>query len=137
MNEEDIISFTENYKKKITEMNKIFGELESICGHAAKMQSSLDAELSNVYHLIEGVEIKHVSESHKLFMHLKDVLNRRRMVKETAILSALLKPAIAEAKSKTASIIDGCRNKNKVVLNEIKEITSAKEVIKILKIGEK
>lgn len=100
MNEEDIISFTENYKKKITEMNKIFGELESLCGHAAKMQSSFDAELSNVYHLIEGVEIKHVSESHKLFMHLKDVLNRRRMVKETAILSALLKPAIAEAKSK-------------------------------------
>lgn len=29
MSEEDIISFTENYKKKITEMNKIFGKLDS------------------------------------------------------------------------------------------------------------
>lgn len=55
MSEEDIISFTENYKKKITEMNKIFGELESLCGHAAKMQSNFDAEVANVYHLIEGV----------------------------------------------------------------------------------
>jgi hypothetical protein len=137
MSEEDIISFTENYKKKITEMNKIFGELESLCGYAAKMQSNFDAEVANVYHLIEGVEIKHVSESHKLFMHLKDVLNRRRMVKETAILSALLKPVIAESKSKTASIIDGCRNKNKAVLNELKEVTNAKEVMKILKIDEK
>ena len=36
-------------------MNKIFGELESLCGHAAKMQSNFDAEVANVYHLIEGV----------------------------------------------------------------------------------
>ena len=57
MSEEDIISFTENYKKKITEMNKIFGELESLCGYAAKMQSNFDAEVANVYHFNERLKL--------------------------------------------------------------------------------
>ena len=49
-------------------------------------QSKVDLELSSCYHKIEGANITHVAQSHKLIKELKEVLSRRRQVKYEAMV---------------------------------------------------
>ncbi len=66
---------------KINEFIKRFEELDVLLKENTKEMSQIDTDLSNLYHKIEGVTIKHVSESHALIKDLKSILNQRRDIK--------------------------------------------------------
>lgn len=66
---------------------KQFNELDKLRQLKSKEQSDCDIAVSSLYHKIEGINIKHVSQSHALIKELKVLLIKRRENKlEVAIL---------------------------------------------------
>lgn len=120
---------------KIDMFFQLYDEIVKSKDSALKHQSDMDKELSNVYHLVEGVETKHVTESHKMFMHLKSVLNKRRMSKLPASLSQaffdILDDKIKKTKETKKTLID----KHNVVLKEISCVGKFTDIEKKLNIN--
>ncbi len=71
---------------KINNLISQFDELEILLKENQKEMSQIDTDLSKLYHKIEVVEIKHVSESHALIKELKMILSKRRDIKLNYIL---------------------------------------------------
>ena len=75
---------------RIQNFIKEFEELDILLKENQVEMSKIDTDLSKLYHRIEGVEIKHVSESHALIKELKVILNKRREIKLNYILLSTL-----------------------------------------------
>lgn len=71
---------------KINKLISQYDELEALLKESQKEMSQIDIDLSKLYHKIEGIEIKHVSESHALIKELKVILSKRREIKLNNIL---------------------------------------------------
>jgi tetrahydromethanopterin S-methyltransferase subunit F len=84
-------------------------------------QGEIDRELSNWYHVVEGIDIKHISESHNLIKMGKDILKRRRENKlEMIILRSthdMMNTQIRNLKLNLEKTV----NKNSEVVEEIKD----------------
>lgn len=107
---------------------QLYDEIVKSKDAALQHQSDMDKELSNVYHLIEGVQTSHVSEGHKMFTHLKNVLNRRRMSKLPASLVQAFFDNLDEKIKKTKESKKNLIDKHNVVLKEIASIGKFKDV---------
>ena len=120
--------------EKMDEFFKLYDELKGLQVKACKEQGDMDKELSNVYHMIEAVETKHITQSHKIFLHLKNVLNRRRMSKVPAhIMQSFvnhLDPVMGKLKKSNQSSLA----KHKSILKELDDVKDVKKVYKKLKI---
>jgi hypothetical protein len=81
MSEEIYNDTTLDIIDKMNEFIKLYDEIASYAHNVQKHQADMDKELSDFYHLAEGVEVKHITQSHKMFLKLKSILNRRRMSK--------------------------------------------------------
>lgn len=71
------------------EISLLFSQFEKLVQYKEtqiKKLSDVDNELSRIYHIIEGIDITHVSQSHKLFKELKAILIERRLIKKEASL---------------------------------------------------
>ena len=84
-------------------------------------QGSIDRELSDWYHCVEGIDITHVSQSHKMIKRGKDILERRRNIKfEILLLKGSLDNmtiSIEQIRRSVKIVID----KDKEVRQEIKD----------------
>lgn len=58
-----------------------FERLRQLKAMVSKTMSNVDTELADVYHLIEGADITHVSQSHHFVKELQRVLKKRRDAK--------------------------------------------------------
>lgn len=110
-----------NLEKKVQQLFDLFDEIDTIKNNAQSNLSKADNELSDLYHYIEGVDIKHVAQSHNLIKELKTVLYNRREAKKEAMLSQSIidnvKGAINTAKKRSVVILD----KHKAIEDEIKQ----------------
>ena len=107
--------------QKVEEFIKQFDELEALNNAVIKEMSEIDKAVSSWYHKVEGLNIKHVSESHRLIKELKPILDRRRDNKlESMVLRSTcdtLRATIVKLKETHKSQFD----KNKALRIEIKE----------------
>lgn len=98
-----------------------FDELERLNQATCKERSDIDKQISSWYHKLEGLKITHVSQSHKLIMELKPLLERRRDIKiEEIILTSTcdtLRDKVNNLKAsnktkllKHESVIEECKN---------------------------
>ena len=110
---------------KISEFVNLYDELAVLLTENQKEMSQVDTDLSKLYHKIEGVEIKHVSESHALIKELKAVLNKRREIKfnyiQLSAVAEVLKGPMGKFKSlqvekldKHNKIIEKLSNNNQI-----------------------
>lgn len=98
-----------------------FDELEKLNEAITKENSEIDKAISSFYHRVEGIEITHVSQSHKLIKELKPLLSRRREIKIETILLRSTCDTLRD-KIKTLKITQKTQLiKNDEVLKEIKE----------------
>lgn len=67
----------ESYKAVID----AYASFEKVRDQLHKEQSQSDLALAEMYHIIEGFDPTHVSQSHYLFLELQKILRRRREVK--------------------------------------------------------
>lgn len=84
-------------------------------------RSEIDRELSNFYHHVEGINITHVSQSHKLIKELKVILNKRR---DNKLEGLVLKTTLDSIKVPTSHIkgsINRVVTTHKKVIDEMKE----------------
>lgn len=72
---------TDIIREKIDLIHKTFEELKELKDLSKEELSSIDRELSNHYHNIEGTEIDYMTESHIMMMKLKHILFCRRNAK--------------------------------------------------------
>lgn len=66
---------------KVDVFLKQFDELEELTETSRKNCSEVDLKISAWYHKVEGIEIKHISESHNLLKEVKELLKKRRQAK--------------------------------------------------------
>jgi len=125
---------TLNILDKMDEFLKLYDEIANYQKGVINHQSDMDKELADVYHIIEGVVPKHISQSHKIFLHLKNVLNRRRMSKLPTQLVQMfidnLGPKIEVIRTRHKSLMD----KHQMVLDQIDENQDIHKVFKSLDI---
>jgi len=105
----------------VNELISQYDELEAQYATKREEQGSIDRELSDWYHCVEGIEITHISQSHKMIKRGKDILERRRNIKyETLIMKATLdnlKHSITQIKKNVKIVVD----KDTAVRQEIKD----------------
>jgi hypothetical protein len=123
-----------NIVDKIDEFFNLYDEIVQHAQEVHQHQADMDKELSNVYHMIEGVETHHVCESHKIFLHLKNVLNRRRMSKlPTHLIQSFvdnLDSKMKTTKRRHVILLD----KHASIVNSLKKNNDVGKVFKELKI---
>jgi hypothetical protein len=112
---------SEEIKRIITLIHNSFEQLKTLKNQAKNELSTLDKELSNHYHKIEGSNIVDTFDSHLLIMGLRDILWNRR---EAKIKHTLLESFV--------SALDTNMNKSKKRFTEIinKHEEIKKEIIK-------
>jgi hypothetical protein len=98
---------------KIDEFLKQFDELEKLNADASKEHSDIDKALSSWYHKVEGLDITHVSISHKLIKEVKGLLIRRRDIK----LESMLLRSTCDTLREKVKTLKGS-NKNVLAQNE-------------------
>ena len=101
----------------ITQFEKIDQFYEDI----KNKQGEIDRELSNWYHVVEGVNIKHISESHNLIKAGKDILKRRRENKLEMIIIRSTHDMMKNQISNLKINLEKSVNKNTEVVEEIKD----------------
>jgi hypothetical protein len=105
----------------ITNLLNQYKELKALYDTKREEQGEIDRELSDYYHCIEGIDITHVSQSHKMIKRGKDILERRRNIKfETLLIKASLDNmsiSIEQIRRSVKIVID----KDKAVRQEIKD----------------
>ena len=106
-----------------------FNDLTLMLDNIRKEKSDIDIKLSQWYHYVEGIDIKHISESHNLIKEVKSILERRRDIKiEEIILRSTcdtLKININSVKHKIETSI----KKDESIREEIKTRTVVKEYL--------
>jgi hypothetical protein len=111
-------------KNKIDSIYTTFDDLVALNKEAKQELSNLDRELSSQYHVIEGVALEYMSDSHLLITKLRDILFRRResKLKNTMLESFVnsMEPVINKSKKRNEDIIQ----KHNEIIDEI--ITRAK-----------
>ena len=100
---------------KIDEFIKQFDELEKLNASTNQEHSDIDKAISSWYHRVEGLEITHVSQSHRLIKEIKPLLERRRDIK---IESALLRSTCDTLREKVKTL----KQSNKVALAKNEEL---------------
>jgi hypothetical protein len=98
---------------KIDDFLKQFDELEKLNANVSQEHSDIDKAISSWYHKVEGLEITHVSQSHRLIKEIKPLLERRRDIK---IESMLLRSTCDTLREKVKTLKDS--NKKALVQNE-------------------
>ena len=105
------------------EANKLFEQFDKLVSLRAKSLTDLseaDNKLSSLYHKIEGIDIKHVSQSHNLIKEMKVILAERRLAKKNCMLSQSvvdkMKGHMENAKNQSKSIL----KKHQSIEDEIK-----------------
>ena len=81
-----------------------------------KKQSLLDKSVNDTYHAIEYSTLSHVSISHKLCSHLKDLLIQRRLIKQKISLCTMLLNDLTNINNRIKQINN---NNNKVKAQSI------------------
>lgn len=106
--------------KKVDAFYTLFEEIKQLATEKRTEMTNIDREWSSVYHKLEGIEITHISQSHKLVKEMKDVLERRRKVKvEDSMLRSIvdqLGGQMGNAQKKTKEIL----KKHAEVVEEIR-----------------
>ena len=72
--------------KKVEDFIKHFDLLELMLSEVLKEQSDIDKAISSWYHKVEGLQLGHVSLSHRLMKEIVPLLNRRRDIKIESIV---------------------------------------------------
>ena len=105
------------------EIEKLFEQFDNLISLRQKSLNQLseaDGRLSSLYHKIEGIEIKHISESHNLIKEMKVVLADRRLAKKNCMITQSvvdkMKGQMENAKNQSKSIL----NKHKLLEDEIR-----------------
>jgi hypothetical protein len=105
----------------IENLLKQYADLQALYDAKREEQGEVDRELSDYYHCIEGSEITHISQSHKLIKRGKEILEKRRQIKfEVLVLKASLDNmsiSIEQIKRSVKIVVD----KDKAVRQEIKD----------------
>jgi len=110
---------TKEIKEKIELIHKTFDELQVLKDKSKEELSSIDRELSNHYHNIEGTEIDYMSESHIMMMKLKDILYTRREAKVNHTLLESFITAMERSMEKTKKRYVEILNKHDEIIQEI------------------
>lgn len=100
---------------------KQYEEIEKMCKATMEEQGEIDRELSNWYHTVEGIDITHISQSHKLIKQGKEILDRRRKNKLELIM---LRSTCDSMKTTFQSLkmkLEHNMKKNLEVIQEIKD----------------
>ena len=112
---------TDDVKSKIDLIFNTFNELKKLGKQAKAELSSIDRELSNHYHKIEGIEINCMSDSHLLIMQLRDILYRRREAKiNQTILDSFISSGDANL-TKSKKRFEDIIAKHEEIIQEIKD----------------
>lgn len=109
---------------KLSSVLELINQFDKIQEHykdVTKKQSEIDLELSNWYHIVEGAEIKHISESHKLIKLGKDILKRRRENKLELLIIRSTNDTLLTHINGLKARLDKTIDKNGKVNEEIKE----------------
>jgi len=107
--------------EKIEIFLKQFDELETLNQQSLKERSDVDKLISNWYHKLEGLQITHISQSHKLIKEIKPLLERRRDIKLEGLLLTSICDTLRE-KIKTLKESNKVRiTKNDNLKQELKE----------------
>ena len=115
------MSTSSNSLEVITNLLNQYEELKALCDTKREERGNIDRELSNWYHIVEGISITHVSQSHKLILKGKEILERRRDIKfELNVLQATL-DKITLSNSHVTTHIKNIIEKDKDVRQEIKD----------------
>jgi len=107
--------------KKIEDFIRHFEALEQLNNNTHKELSDIDKQLANWYHKVEGTEITHVSQSHKLLKEVQPILKRRRELK---IETLTLRSTCDSLRATMQKVKDNNKNhlkQNEKVLQEIKD----------------
>lgn len=98
-----------------------FDKIENLYKEVTENQGKIDRELSNWYHVVEGTEIKHISESHNLIKQGKDILKRRRDIKLEVIILRSTHDSMKTQISNLKLNLEKNVKKNSEIVEEIKE----------------
>jgi hypothetical protein len=98
-----------------------FDKIEAFYKDVTEKQGKIDKELSGWYHVVEGTDIKHISESHKLIKQGKDILKRRRENKLEMIIIRSTHDMMKTQVSNLKINLEKSVTKNSEVVEEIKE----------------
>jgi hypothetical protein len=109
----------EDIKSKIELIHDTFDELLEIKNISKDELSSIDRELSNHYHNIEGSEIKFMTDSHLMIMKLKDILFFRRDAKIKYMLLESFIGAMERSMTKTKKRYSEIVDKHQKIKREI------------------
>lgn len=109
----------EDIKSKIELIHDTFDELLEIKNLSKDELSSIDRELSNHYHNIEGSEIKFMTDSHLMIMKLKDILFFRRDAKIKYMLLESFIGAMERSMTKTKKRYSEIVDKHQKIKREI------------------
>ena len=110
---------TDEIKSKIELIHIAFNELQELKTQSKNELSSIDRELSNHYHNIEGAEIDYMSDSHIMMMKLKDILYVRREAKVNHTLLESFISAMERTMEKTQKRYVEILNKHDEIIQEI------------------
>lgn len=110
---------TDEIKKKIELIHETFDELQVLKQKSKDELSSIDRELSNHYHNIEGAEIDYMSDSHMMMMKLKDILYTRRDAKVNHTLLESFISAMERGVDKTKKRYVEILEKHEEIIQEI------------------
>lgn len=106
-------------KYLINDIYETFDILKMLRDKTKDDLSKIDRELSNHYHSIEGADVKFMTDSHKMIIKLKDILNQRRDIKVNYTLLesfiTTLDKTMDKTKKRTTEII----KKHENVIQEI------------------
>jgi hypothetical protein len=100
---------------------KQYEEIEIMYKASTEEQGEIDRELSNWYHIVEGIDITHISQSHTLIKKGKVILEKRRKNKlEMLMLRSTCDSMRATFQSLKAKL-ENTQKKNIEVIQEIKD----------------
>jgi len=98
-----------------------FDKIESNYKDVSEKQGNIDRELSGWYHLVEGTDVKHISESHRLLKQGKEILKRRRSNKLEMIIIRATHDMMKNQIGSLRLNLEKCIKKNAEVVEEINE----------------
>lgn len=96
-------------------------QIENMYKATTDEQSKIDLELSNWYHTVEGFDITHISQSHKLIKQVKEILGRRRRNKLEMIMLRSTCDSLKTTFESLKMKLEKHKTKNAEVIQEIKD----------------
>lgn len=99
---------------------KQFDEIEKLNNQKNAERSNIDKQISSWYHKIEGIEITHVSQSHRLIKELKPLLEKRRDLKTESMMLRHICDSLRNNIEKIKKNNQAILNKKNEVIEEIK-----------------